>query len=129
MGTDRRSEPATLVSPGYPALKTNQPPERQPDAFTRLGFGSAAASEVTRRGSPAPELEALEEDEGAAIEINALFGRKLMALRRMPRRDRPHALRAAREWRRQALKALRDKRAAERHARHILRRLRTPSPC
>lgn len=91
-------------------------------AFRRvLSPWSVAALENTRRVVRLPELEPLEEDEGAVREINDLFGRRIAGLRRMPRYQRAHALRAAREWRRQALRALKEKRATERRARYLCR--------
>jgi hypothetical protein len=88
----------------------------------------AAALEARGRAG-LPELESLEEDEGAVREIDQLFRRRLAGLRRLPRHQRAQALRAAREWRRQALRALKERRAAERHARHLLRQqLHKPAP-
>jgi hypothetical protein len=68
--------------------------------------------------------------EGAAIvEIDAAFARQIAGLRRLPASERPHALRAAQEARRQALRALREKRALRRQADYLLRkRLRGPAP-
>jgi hypothetical protein len=65
-------------------------------------------------------------DEGAAAEteIEAIFKRKIAGARLLPRRERALARRAAREWRRFALKALRERRLSERHARHTLRQLK-----
>jgi hypothetical protein len=78
---------------------------------------------------PAPEFDADEEGGAEEIEIDKMYRRKLAGLRHLPRLDRPHARRAAREWRLAALKALHEKRAAERHARRLLRRLQSPAPC
>jgi hypothetical protein len=89
----------------------------------------AAAIEVTRWRRPVPEVDVSEEGEAEEIEIEFQFRRKLAGLRFMPRLDRPHARRAAREWRTAALKALREKRATARYARRMLRRLQTPEPC
>ncbi len=128
MGTERGRRSATPLSPDYPANKKNEPPEPQYGAAVRLGFNSPAIREVTRRRMPSIALDTRDEDEGAEIEIEGLFRRRLSALRRMPRYERPHALRAAREWRQLALKAIREKRAAARHAQHLLRRLTMPAP-
>jgi hypothetical protein len=68
----------------------------------------------TDRHAPVPGLEPADEDEAEEFEIDAEFRRRLSALRRMPRQERPLALLAAREWRRLALKALREKRDAKR---------------
>jgi len=89
----------------------------------------AAAIEITRWRKPLTEFDASEEGDAEEIEIEFQFRRRLAGLRRMSRYDRPHALRAAREWRQFALKALREKRAAARYARRMLRRLQTPEPC
>jgi hypothetical protein len=69
-----------------------------------------------------------EEDETAEAEIEAMFKRRLMGLRRLPRYQRAGALRAAREWRVLELKALRKKRATDRHARLMQWRLSLPQP-
>ena len=55
-------------------------------------------------------------DDGALFEINAEFRRKLAGLRFLSRHARPAARREAREWRRIAIKALHEKRAAIRYA-------------
>jgi hypothetical protein len=70
----------------------------------------------------------LEEDETADAEIEAQFKARLMGLRRLPRYQRAGALRAAKEWRMLALKALREKRATDRRARYALWRLGLPPP-
>jgi hypothetical protein len=63
-----------------------------------------------------------DDSEAAVIEIEAEFRRKLMGLRRLRRRERALALRAAREWRSFALNALRERRLRDRHARYMQRR-------
>lgn len=129
MGNDRGTEPGTLGSPDYSPNENKQPSERQSDAPVRFRFSAAAAIEVTRRGFPSSGVDDPEDGEAAEIEIEAVFRRKLAGLRHLPRKERPHALRAARAWRQSALKELRDRRASERHARHMLRRLQAPTPC
>jgi hypothetical protein len=128
MGSDRGTGPATPVSPVHLASKTGEADEKRCETVARLRFDRATLIEVTRQDDPWPELEPLEEDEGAVRDINEVFRRKLMGLRRLRRYERPHALRAAREARLLALKALKEKRATERHARHALRCLRRPVP-
>jgi hypothetical protein len=61
-----------------------------------------------------PENGESEDDDAAAREIEAIFRRKLMGLRRLPKRERAAALRAAREERQLALHALRQRRAMKR---------------
>jgi hypothetical protein len=128
MGIDRGIEPAPLRSPDYVASKSERSSEEPSDRCVQFNFNSRAALEVTRRAVLLPEFDPVADDDAAATEINDLFRRRLMGLRRLPRYERPHALRTARELRRLALKALREKRAAERHARHRLRQLQTPAP-
>jgi len=65
---------------------------------------------------------AVDEGDGAEIEIETTFRRKLAGLRRLSRRERLQALLAAREWRSFALSALREKRLIDRHARYMQRR-------
>jgi hypothetical protein len=70
-----------------------------------------------------------EEDRGGAeFQIDEEFRRKLLGARQLPRRERRQALRAAFDWRRLALKELREKQAVARHARHFLRQLHMPLP-
>lgn len=70
----------------------------------------------------------LDEGDAAEIEIENIFKRKIAGTRQLPRRERALARRAAREWRRFALKALREKRATERHARFMRWRLMGARP-
>jgi len=90
-------------------------------------FGSAATNEVTRRAARPIEIDVCEDElSGAKADIDNVYRRKLVGLRYLRRSERPHALRAARDWRKSALRALREKRAVERHARRTLRQLLTP---
>jgi hypothetical protein len=77
-------------------------------------------------------LEPVEDSEGEEAEIRRMFQGRLLALRWLPRSARPGALRAAREWLKQALDGLKEKRARERHARfqalRQLRLTREPAP-
>jgi hypothetical protein len=62
-------------------------------------------------------------------EIDDNFARAIAGLRRLPRHERPYALRAAKEARDLARKALHEKREIERHANHLLSKLKMePSP-
>lgn len=71
-----------------------------------------------------PDLPFIDPDEGAEGEIEKIFRRKIAGLRRLPRRERPAAVQAAKDTRMLALKALREKRARERAAQHALNKLR-----
>jgi hypothetical protein len=74
-------------------------------------------------GSPKGDAE---DDGGAEFQIDEEFRRMLLGARRLPRRDRRQALRAAFEHRQSALKVLHEKRLCERQARYSHRvRLRT----
>jgi hypothetical protein len=72
------------------------------------------------------------DEHGAGREVEAVFQDMLSGIRRLPRRQRAAALRAAREWRFLEMKALRDKRARERRGRYLalrqLRQTRIPAP-
>jgi hypothetical protein len=70
----------------------------------------------------------MEGDEAAECQIEATFKARVKGLRRLPRYQRPLALRAAREWRMQALRALREKRERDRHARYVQWRSQLPAP-
>jgi hypothetical protein len=77
----------------------------------------------------AVEIEGpIDEGDAAEIEIENIFKRKIAGARLLPRRERALARREARDWRRLALKALRDKRLNERHARYRLRQLARARP-
>jgi len=69
-----------------------------------------------------------DEDDAGEVEIKAIFREKLMALRRLPRHERPAALRAAREWFLMAMKAAREKRARDRYGKYMLWRIQAPRP-
>jgi hypothetical protein len=69
-----------------------------------------------------------DEGDAAEIEIENIFKRKIAGARLLPRRERALARREARDWRRLALKALREKRLNERYARHMLRLLARARP-
>ena len=128
MGNDRGVRLADAGPPDYLALKNDRPPEMRSAAIIRSRFCAAVSIEVTGRRLPTLELDACEEGNAEEIEIEAVFRRMISGLRRMPKRDRPSALRNAREWRQFALKALREKRANARHANHMRRRLMAPAP-
>jgi hypothetical protein len=127
MGNDRGTEPASARSP---ALQTAADKEGRAEFYgplrcTRCPEGSA---ESARRVS----LDPVEDNEGEEAEIKRMFQGRLMALRWLPRSARPGALRAAREWLKQALDGLKEKRAGKRHARYQalrqLRLTRKPAP-
>lgn len=67
-------------------------------------------------GAPLPD----EQDDDGAAEIEAEFRRRIMGLRRLRPYERAGAVRAARNWKTLALRALREKRAANRSARRML---------
>jgi hypothetical protein len=119
---DRGTGPATSVSPAHSAPEIDKPSEYLP-----------ASPSIS---PPEPELQRpsyveaeIDEGDAAELEIEAEFRRKLMGLRRMRRRERAQALRAAREWLSFALNALRERRLRDRHARYMQRRLnQSPGP-
>jgi hypothetical protein len=119
-GNNRGIRPATPVSPDYPAKTIEDQADRQNFYVGR--FQAAVLNEVVRRQAAPPEPDMVE-GEAEAIEIDTIYHRKLAGLRRLPKRERPHARKAAIDWRIQALKALREKHAIERHARRAFRKL------
>jgi hypothetical protein len=82
------------------------------------GGGPATSASHT---SSAPEIDSeilggTSEDlfSAAVLEIEREFRARLKGLRRLPYRERGLALRLAREWRRDAMQALKERRAKER---------------
>jgi hypothetical protein len=120
---DRGTGPATLVSPAPSAQENDRAIEYRPLVESKRG---ATETDVPRRAMPS--IEPVDEDDAADVDIDTIFKRKLMGLRLLPRRERAQAYRAAKEWRRAALKALREKRLNECHARYMLRQLKRIRP-
>jgi len=111
------------VSPDYTAKDNNWRVEKRP-VVIQAKFGSTATNDVTRRVARAVDFDEFEDETaGAELEIATLYRRKLAGLRYLPRNERPLARRAVREWYRSALRAIREKRATERHAMRTLRQL------
>jgi hypothetical protein len=125
--TDRGTEPAALVSPDSQANKNSETIAPQSAAIMRSSFRMAAAIDLARR-SPAKDNKYEIEDDASDLDIEAEFRRRLSALRRMPQRDRAHALRAAKTQRQVALKVLQEKRAYDRARKYALRKQQAPSP-
>jgi hypothetical protein len=123
-GTDRGAGLAAPVPLDNLATEQSQPDKFQ--AVARTMLSSTAAVELTQWHFPSLGSEATEDD--GTADILDTFRRWLMGLRHLPRRERAQALRAAREWLSLALTALREKRAHERYARYMLRRLRQLPP-
>jgi hypothetical protein len=121
---DRGTGPATPVSPAPLADESNQPDKFQ---AMRAALSTGEAIEAKQQTRVAG-LGAVDEDDAEEIEIEQTFRRMLMSLRRLPRHQRAGALRAAREWRRTALKELREKRAREHRATRALQQFQRPAP-
>lgn len=127
VGTNRGDRLATPLPPAQRSAKTIEDrADRQ--RFYVGRFQAAALNEVVRRQAAPPEPDMVE-GEAEAIEIDTIYHRKLAGLRRLPKRERPHARKAANDWRIQAFKALREKNATERRARRMLRQLLKPELC
>lgn len=125
-GSDRGKGSAAPSSPEKPAMKSQSEADQH-----RFGVGwefrTAALIEALARDRYQPDDE-LPEGEAEEIEINHMFRRRIAGLRRLPKHERPHALKAARNWRGQALKALREQRARDRLAKRIRLQLSRPAP-
>jgi hypothetical protein len=115
---DRGTGPATSVSPAPSAHENDKAIE-----YRSLVESKLSATESELQLLPMPSIELVDEDDAADVDIDTIFKRKLMGLRLLPRRERAQAYRAAKEWRRAALKALGEKRRCDRHARYMLRQL------
>ena len=118
-GTKRGDRLATPLPPDYPAKTIEDRADRQ-HLYVSRRFEAAVLNEVVRRQAAPPEPDMVE-GEAEAIEIDTIYHRKLAGLCRLPKRERPHARKAAKDWRTQALKALQEKRVRDRHARRALR--------
>jgi hypothetical protein len=86
-----------------------------------------AARELTRDAEPASDGPP-DDTASAAAEIQAIFRSRVAGLRRLPKRERAQAMRAALEWLWFAEAALREKRMIARDARFSLRRRVPPAP-
>ena len=115
MANDRGTGPATPASPANSANEIDQPSDRT--APTRPDMRQAVVAEITHNVSGCGALEAPADDGAAEAEIDAAFRRKLIGLRFLRPGEWAQVLRAAREWKCLALKALREKRASDRRAR------------
>ena len=126
MGNERGHGPATSVSPVYLAsTKREAREDRRPHPIHPIHPGLTwAAAEVTGADCRRSDRPFIEPDEGADGEIEKVFRRTIASLRRLPRRERPAAVQAAKDTRMLALKALREKRAYRRHAEYMLRKLK-----
>jgi hypothetical protein len=128
VGSERGTGPAaTPVSPAARLAGEIDQPSKSAVSI-RAEFHAAAVIEASRWDTSFPDFVDQDEDSAAAAEIEAMYQVRLMSLRRLPRHERPYALQAAREWRQLAMKALREKSARERRARHMAWRLQRPAP-
>jgi hypothetical protein len=123
MGNRCGTGPATSVSPVSPANKKGEAPENRTPLLIHRVLTKTAA-EKPRVCCRRPTLSFVDPDEAAEIEIEAVYRRAIAGLRRLPRRERPYAMRVAKDARMFALKALREKRAYKRHGEHMLRKLK-----
>jgi hypothetical protein len=124
MENDRGTGLAAIVSPApQPAKEIDQVIHARDRA--REEFAAVVVEFV---GWDRLRPEDPREDGTAEAEIDAEYRRRLTGLRGLCRGERAQARRAARDWRFLARKALREKRAAERRARHALRLSRMPPP-
>ena len=92
--------------------------------FTENDPGTGPATSASPAHLADESNEPFDEGDAAEIEIETIFKRRIAGARLLPRRERAAARREARDWRRFALKALREKRRSERHARDMLRQLK-----
>jgi hypothetical protein len=115
------------VSPVYLASPNSRRNEHQASPLNRAVL--TAAAELTRVNPNCPAPPIIEPDEPGEVEIEMTFRRTIAGLRRLPRRERPAAVQAAKDTRMMALKVLREKRAYKRQAEYMLRKLKAgPMP-
>jgi len=128
MESNRGAESATLAPPASLATKTPDEGQSFANTFWRSMAFKIVETEVNRGPSADVVLPDDENDEDVRAEIDATFQRKLAAIRRLPKRERVAARRAAMEERAIALLALRRKREATRQFRRFLQRLLAATP-
>lgn len=87
-----------------------------------------AKREMVEREPEKINFDIPEEPGGAEGDIDADFRRKLAGLRRLPYREKIHALRAAKNARRLALRALRERRLVARLAAFVAIVKQKPAP-
>jgi len=126
-GNERGTGPATFGSPVYLAAHTSEL-HRGTDAPVRARLRDLATDHMAEDRLSLSATPYVDEDAGAEATIEEEFGRKLIGLRRLPKRERAQALRSARETRCLALKALSEKRATARRAWVRLQRQRRLVP-
>lgn len=116
METDSGDRPiATLVPCANPATKKEKQPERAAPAPILRAVMRGVEADLLERQPAAARWDVLgAEDEAERLHIALEFGRRMIGLRQLPRRERAAAYRAAREERERALAALRTKRIRER---------------
>jgi hypothetical protein len=114
------------VSPAPSAEEHEKDFEYQPFACVRF---QPAAIEVLRGAASSDEQEPVDEPDSPEAEIQAIFRTRIAGLRRLPKRERAQALRAALEWLWFAEAVLREKRMIQRYARFSERqRMLKPAP-
>jgi hypothetical protein len=128
MVSSRGAKPATLAPPDSPAPQIQEERQSATRPFWHSVAFKAVEAELTRDPGDRVVLPDDADDEGAQADIDAVFRRKLAAIRRLPKGDRPFARRAAMDERAAALLALRQKREIERRYRRFLRLLLAPAP-
>jgi len=128
MANNRGTGPATSVSPVLSANEKGGTPESR-TPFLMRPILTKAATEMTGRWPRRPSASVVDPDEAGEMEIEKTFRRTIAGLRRLPRRERPSAVQAAKDARILALRALRERRAYKRHAEYLLRKLKAePAP-
>jgi hypothetical protein len=121
MESNRGAEPAALVPPVSLANQITDERQNPGSFFPRYIIFEATQEEVTRGYGEKAVLPDDECDDGIRAGIEDMFRRKLSAIRRLPKRERPAARRVATDERIVALLVLRQKQeAARRHRRFLL---------
>ena len=102
------------MSPAPSAQDHEKEFEHQPFACVRF---LPTATELTRDAETSPDGP-VDDAASTAAEIQAIFRSRIAGLRRLPKRERAQAMRAALEWLWFAEAALREKRMIERSAQY-----------
>jgi hypothetical protein len=107
-----------------PGASGTRPSENDPGTgpATSVSPARPTGNDINEFNPDSPGLE--KDEDGAALEIENEFRRRLAGLRILRRGQKAAAYRSAMEWRRQAMIALRERKLRDRHTAFLIKRIR-----